>query len=118
MAILEDREIDEWFEEEKERLAEQLYQELQRGVDDSKARGRFDIAFRRLLDQYDEKFLAVERARGRFERFAKPFRDFAWWWHERTMRLALWRKRREELAKKWTFEREYRRLFPSEKKKL
>jgi len=118
MTILEDREIDEWFEEEKERLAEQLYQELQRGADDSKARSRFDTAFRRLLDSYDEKSLAAERARGRHERFAKPFRNIASWWHELLTRNALRRKRREELAKKRKFERQYRKLFPPEKKKL
>jgi hypothetical protein len=118
MAILEDREIDEWFEEQKERLAEQLYQELQRGADDSKARNKFDVAFRRLLDSYDEKSLAAEKARGRHERFAKPFRKIASWWQELLIRRALRRKRREELAKKRKFERQYRKLFPSEKKKL
>ncbi len=118
MAILEEHEIDEWFEEQKELLSQRLADELDAKKDAEAAKKRFDAAFHKLLDEYEAKYRSTDAAKARHERLARPFRQVAAWWHERQTRRALAKKRRQELRKKAKFEREYNKLFPSEKRKI
>jgi len=116
MAFVDEREIDEWFEAEKERLSEKMMAELEKGVAFETAQQRFDKAFKPLLLKYDKEYRGLDNRTERHEKLAKPFRLLAAWWHERKHRFRQWRKERAEQKKKAKFEREYKKLF--EKKKV
>ena len=118
MAIPDDRELDDWFEEQKELLSQRLADELDAGKDWGVARGKFDLGFAKLLDEYDTRYKSADKAWSRHEQLAKPFRAVAAWWHDHATAHELAKKRRRELRKKKTFERKYRKLFPSTKKKI
>ena len=116
MVMLEDRDIDEWFEEEKRRLSDDLFDQLGKGVEPEKAVPAFNKAFGKLLDTYDATYRAAEHAAKRHELVDKPLRRFREWRHERATAIALWRKRKAEERHQAKAEREYRRLFHLKKK--
>jgi hypothetical protein len=111
MAVQEDSEIDEWFNEQKDLLSERMYDELQKGVAFEKAQTRFDTDFKRLLGQYNERYRTAMSTNVRSERLGRPFRRFHAWREERALKRSLWWKEQSERWRRWRFERKYRKLF-------
>ncbi len=109
MAFLDEREIDDWFEEEKQALSDRLYDRLRRG--DGRAKAEFDKAFERLLARLDHECAALETRQRRHEQFSRPFDRFRAWRASVAARFRRWWKGVSERRKKRTFEREYKRLF-------
>ncbi len=109
--LLDDAEIDEWFQQEKEKLAQRLFDDLRRGVPEEKARARFDEDFTKLFRTYEEKYDAASAAKARQEKLQRPFKRFRAWREAKRARLKRWWKVRKERYKKWRFELEYKRLF-------
>ncbi len=116
MALLEDRDIDEWFDEEKRRLSDELFDQLDRGVEPEKAVPRFNKEFRRLLETYDKNYRVAASVAARKALVDAPLRRFREWRHDRATALSLWWKQKAEERHRAKFEREYRRLFHLKKK--
>jgi hypothetical protein len=111
MAIQEDSDIDEWFNERKEALTERMLAELEKGVDSSTAQQRFDVAFRRLLAEYESRYRSTTAKRRRQERIGRPLQRLRAWREGRALAFSLWRKRIAQSWRRRRFEREYAHLF-------
>ncbi len=116
--ILEELELDDWFQAEKERLSDRLLEALQKGADEGEAKALFEKEFKQLLRRYDERYRRSDAARARRERRRVPFRRITARWNRL---LAGLRERRLLLVERWKerrFQRAYEKLFPSRKKKI
>ncbi|MBR9692474.1 hypothetical protein GOV07_00935 [Candidatus Woesearchaeota archaeon] len=116
--LIDDADIDEWFQMEKERLSDRLTAELDKGADFAKVRAKFDKDYQKLFVEYEKKFIIAEKTIARRERVQRPVKRFRAWREGKKKACALWWKLKKEHFKKWRFEREYRRLFHIKKKKL
>jgi len=109
--MLDEADIDDWLELQKEMLSERMSDDLAKGVDFPVAKERFDKAFKKVLTEYERKHRTAIETLKRRARMREPFRRFHAWREQKLaeFRVArkVWRKRWE----KWKFERQYKRLF-------
>ncbi len=116
--LIEDGDIDEWFNEQKEMLSEQLLAQLEKGVEYAKAKERFDRDFKKLLQNYDAMYRDADKYKERRKRLERPLKQWREWKKAQILKIKLWWKLKKEEWKKWRFEREYRKLFNIKKKKV
>jgi hypothetical protein len=114
--FMEDGDVDEWFEQESEKISKKMYIELEKGADYDIAKVKFDKAFNALLEELPKKYVAVEEYQKRHEMLTAPAR----WWEafvkKKKKEFEIWQKVSKEKRKKAAFEREYTRLFKLEKR--
>lgn len=111
MAFADERELEEWFEEEKTAVVEKYQERREKGAASGAAKAAFDTEFKKLLRRYNDEFYTLESHQRRREEIRKPFVTIKRWFSDRTISFALWRKLKREQFKKWRFERQYRHLF-------
>lgn len=113
--LVDDADIDEWFNLEKEQLAERMQQALIKGASFEMVRAQFDKGLQALLEEYNKKYVDAASYKERHKRMKVPFKRFRAWRAGKRQQLALWWKMKKERFKQWRFERRYRKLFPEKK---
>jgi CRISPR/Cas system CMR subunit Cmr6 (Cas7 group RAMP superfamily) len=106
---MEESEVDDWFNEQKEMLEERFAAESQKDL--YKAKDRFDKDYKRLLLEFQKRHGKVYDQKLRQARMQKPIARF----RERKRLLVestdLWFTERKLAIKKWFFDQRVKRIL-------
>jgi hypothetical protein len=108
-AMMEEQELDEWFNEQKERLEERFYAEAEKDV--AKAKARFDKDYQLLIRQFQQKQGALYDQKARAARLHKPVDRMRERWRLTISEVRQWIAAKRLAVKKWRFDRKIRRIL-------
>jgi hypothetical protein len=109
MARADETEIDDWFDEEKERLEERFHTEFMRNPE--RAKSRFDREYRALIIALQKKHIALYEHQLRMAKLKKPFTRMKMEVHARLDLVPPWWDARVLAVKKWWFDRKFKRIL-------
>lgn len=116
--LIEESDIDDWFNEEKIKLADSMMAALEKGANPEKEKEKFNKAFWKLFHHYDKMHRNADAYKLRQKKLRAPFEKFAQWRKEKDKEFSSWRRlTREKLKKEW-FEFRYRRMFKIKQRKI
>jgi hypothetical protein len=109
MGCMEESELDDWFNEQKEMLEERFYAEAQKDV--AAAKAHFDKDYKKLIREFQEKQVKIYEHKERAARLQKPIARSRELMRLRTQAVKQWWRQMRLDVKKWRFDRKIRRIL-------
>ena len=106
---MEESELDEWFNEQKELLEERVAAGLQ-GKDPVRAKHEFDAKYKALIVEFQKRQEQIYESKERSIRLQKPVARAKERFATLIKRIADDYKNRKLIIKKWFFDRKIRRI--------
>lgn len=108
-AIMEESELDEWFNEEKEKLEERFYLEAEKDV--YKAKDHFDKDYQTLIKLFQQKHDKLYDQQVRAAKMRKPIERFQAKIELKKMLTKQWINEKKLAVKKWIFDQKIKRIL-------
>jgi hypothetical protein len=108
---MEEAELEEWFNTQKEKLESEVYAALQANKETEKAKVLFDKKYRALIAELQRRENAIYQKGLRSERIRAPIQKFQARWESITQPIKAWPKAQKMRFKKWRFERKIRKIL-------
>jgi bisphosphoglycerate-dependent phosphoglycerate mutase len=107
---MEESELDEWFNEQREKLEEKVYADIN-GKNPQRAKEEFDKRYRALIAEFQKKQAQIYESKERSARMQKPIAavklNLGLAWQACTGPF----RRMKPAIKKWFFERKIRKIL-------
>jgi hypothetical protein len=105
--VMEDSEVDDWFNEQKEKLEEKFYA----SKDQVKAKEEFDVAYRKLILGLQQKQEAIYEHKMRMAAMQAPIGRI----RDKTKlffaSIGVWFTLKKQAVKKWFFDQKIKRIL-------
>ena len=108
---VDEQEVEEWYDEERERLETAYYDGALASLDADQLKAAFDHGLRQLLTDYQrrqEKLASEQRRRAALQ---KPIARARAWMEERRRGWNAWWARRATIARTWLFHQRIKRIL-------
>lgn len=108
---MDDAELDEWFNEEREKLETVLFEALLNNKNAEQARLVFDKKYRKLIAQLQKKQDQNYDHARRMVKIQKPIDKIKAIFENTTTTISIWWTKVREAVRRWFFERKIKRIL-------